>query len=287
MSSQSQLQIKWPQPGEVIERGANRYYVGEMLGQGGFGATYAAVDQWNNSLVVKVLVPRGQPYQHVRQNWERELHSLFTLRHPNITYIYDAFERDATFHIVMERCGGSLSSLFGVPNYDGLSLLMPIARCVLQGVSYMHDHGYVHKDIHVGNVFWLHPRNEIGPTDNQSLTFKVGDLGISRLESELDYYTASLAQWMLPPEALNPQEFGVMGKQTDLYHAALLLLSVVMGQVPTYTNEQIVHGAPQAAAATLPHPIGAAISKALRRHVHSRTQSAYEFWLDLNGRGTV
>jgi serine/threonine-protein kinase len=285
MSAQPPLQITWPQPGEVIEHGRNRYLVGELLGQGAFGCTYACIDQWNNSLVIKVHVPRGQTYQQVRQNWERELRSLFTLRHPNITYIYDAFERNATFHIVMERCGGSLGSLLAAPNYDGLALLLPIARCVLQGIAYMHDNGYVHKDIHLGNVFWAQPRNEIGPSDGQSLTFKVGDLGICRLESELDFYTTTLAQWMLPPEFLRPGEFGAVGKQTDIYHAGLLLLSVAAGRAPALTNEQILQGVPQAVAARLPPPLGLAISKALRRHTSARTQTAFEFWQDLIGRG--
>ena len=284
MSSQPPLQITWPKAGEAIENGRNRYWIGELLGHGAFGATYACVDQWNNSLVVKVHVPRGQSYQQVRLNWERELHSLFRLRHPNITYLYDAFERNATFHIVMERCGGSLASLFSLPNYDGMSLLLPIARCVLQAIAYMHENGYVHKDIHVGNVFWAHPRNEIGPTDNQSLTFKVGDLGICRLESELDFYATSMAQWMLPPEYLRPSEFGAIGRQTDIYHAALLLLAVAMGSMPTFTNEQILQGAPQATAAKLPVPIGTALANALRLHTSARTQSAFEVWQELIGR---
>ena len=88
---------------------------------------------------------------------------------------------------------------------------------------------------------------------------------------------------MLPPEYLRPAEFGGIGKQTDIYHAALLLLAVVKGEPPTFTNEQILQGVPQSTAANLPHPFGAALSKALRRHTTARTPTAFQFWQELIG----
>ena len=54
--------IRWPETGEVIEQGPNRYLIGEALGRGTYGATYACTDQWSNSLVVKVLIPNQQTY---------------------------------------------------------------------------------------------------------------------------------------------------------------------------------------------------------------------------------
>ena len=168
--------IRWPVPGEIITHGKNAYAVGEALGRGTYGATFACTDQWSNNLVVKVLVPHRQTYEQVRVNWQREIASLFTLRHPNITYVHDAFERDKTFHIVVERCGGSISTLFSIAEYDGYAWIPPIARCMLQAVAFMHEHGYVHKDIHLRNVFWTYVRDELMTSPTQSVTFKIGDL---------------------------------------------------------------------------------------------------------------
>ena len=191
--------IRWPVLGEIITHGKNLYAVGEALGRGTYGATFACTDQWNNSLVVKVLVPHRQTYEQVRVNWQREIASLFTLRHPNITYVYDAFERDKTFHIVVERCGGSISTLFSVPEYDGYAWIPPIARCMLQAVAFMHDHGYVHKDIHLRNVFWTYVRDELMTSPTQSVTFKVGDLGVSRFEHEVQSENPTVP-WMVAPD---------------------------------------------------------------------------------------
>ncbi len=272
--------IRWPTPGEVLVSGQNRYVVGHLLGQGGYGTTYTCRDQWDNSLVLKILVPRGRTYEQVRQNWEREISSLLTLRHPNITYVYDAFELASTFHIVVERCGGSLSDLFASPGYDGEPWLYPIARCVLQGVGYMHDNGYVHKDIHLRNVFWTYLRNELLPSHSQSVSFKIGDLGISRLESDMDAYRPTVP-WMDTPEAIDPATFGQPGHVSDIYHAALVLLAIRLGMEPSFDTAQIVAGVPGQTAAQLPPPFGNAVSRALCPYVAGRTPSAFEFWCDL------
>jgi serine/threonine-protein kinase len=273
--------IRWPVPGEVITHGKNQYIVGEALGQGSYGATFACTDQWQNSLVVKVLVPYRQTYEQVRVNWQREITSLFTLRHPNVTYVFDAFERDDTFHIVVERCAGSISNLFSIADYDGYDWILPIARCMLQAIAFMHDHGYVHKDIHLRNVFWAYVRNELMPGNSQSVTFKIGDLGVSRFEQEV--HTAHpTVPWMVAPEALAPAEFGQLGKPTDLYHAGLVLLAVAMGIEPSFTTEEIVEGVPQDTAEQLEKPFGPAIGRALSRHTYARPPSAFEFWRQLS-----
>jgi serine/threonine protein kinase len=274
--------IRWPKPGEVLSNGENRYAVGPLLGRGGFGAAFVCQDQWDNSLVLKVLVPRQQTYEQVRANWERELSSLLRLRHPNITYVFDAFELDNTFHIVVERCSGSLTNLFGIPDYDGYHWIYPIARCVLQGIGYMHDNGYVHKDIHLRNIFWTYVRNELLPANSQSISFKIGDLGIARLASDIDVYRPTVP-WMHAPEAIDPATFGAPNYLTDLYNVGLVLLSVASGVEPSFSHEEIVAGVPAQTAAQLAPPFGAAIARSLSPRLRSRTRSAYQFWRELNG----
>jgi serine/threonine-protein kinase len=250
------------------------------MGQGGYGTAYACRDQWDNSLVLKVLVPRQQTYEQVRASWEREISSLLTLRHPSITYVYDAFELAYTFHIVVERCCGRLSDLFTIPNYDGYEWLYPIARCVLQGIGYIHGNGYVHKDIHLRNIFWTYLRNELLPSNSQSVSFKIGDLGIARLASDVEVYRPTVP-WMLAPEAIDPATFGPPGYLTDLYNVGLVLLAIALGTELSFTQEQIVLGVPAQTAAQLRPPFAAAIARALAPTVTTRTQSAFEFWCDL------
>lgn len=211
-----------------------------MLNSGAFGDTYLANDEWGNELVAKIHKPK-KTYEQVRKDaWEREYKNLRALRHPNVTYIYDAFEWNYTFYIIMERCTGTLENLIKNPGINKPALLLPAARCILQGLSFMHRLKYAHKDIHAGNVFWTFHRDEFGVADNKAACFKIGDLGISNLVADIDVFGTVLAKWMLPPEYLDPPSFGVISTQVDIYHTALLLLALALGRIPTFSEAEIL-----------------------------------------------
>lgn len=272
-----------PQPGMEIWNGSKLYVIGEALGTGSFGSVYACGDEWGNQLVAKVLVPQNQSYEEVRVRWLDEADKLMRLRHPNTTYIYDICEHKDTFYIIMERCAWTLHDIITLtPGYDGSVWLMPIARCILQAVHFMHANGYVHKDLHHKNIFTSLIPNELVKSHPPAMVFKVGDFGISRLEGDINPMNTVLAQWMLPPESLAPAEFGYVGRVTDIYHMGLLFLSIVEGKVREFTRDEILAGVPRQVAEQLASPHSQAIAKALRRHTADRTQTALEFWRDLN-----
>src|SRR5262245_59265840 len=87
---------------------------------------------------------------------------------------------------------------------------------------------------------------------------------------------------MLPPEVLDPQEYGVMDHRIDIYHTGLLLLQIALSDEIRFTKEEILAGKPRELALTLPAPYKVALEKALRRHVEYRTASALELWRDLH-----
>jgi serine/threonine protein kinase len=273
--------IIYPKEGEVVSFQNRLYRLGAPMGQGGFGIVYACTDDWGNSLAAKVLLPQGRPYEIVQQDWQRELRNLVLLRHPNITHVYDAFEWRDTFYIITERGNQTLNELITWPEIKGELWLLPMARCVLQAIHFIHQSGYVHKDIHPGNVFLRYIPDEMNPAQNQALVFKVGDLGISRLASEIDVFNTILAQWMIPPEFLNPKDFGTVGPQTDIYHTGLLCLSLLAGKIIEFTQEEILDGKPRQLAESLQSPYAPAIAHALRRHVADRTQTPLDFWREL------
>jgi len=270
-----------PSPGEVITslRTNNTYTIGSQIGEGNFGIVYGCTDIWGNELAVKVLKPRGLPYEKIKSDAENEFIKLLNLRHPNITYIYDAFEFRDTFYIITERCFGPVSELFSIKGFNGELWLKPIARCLLQGLHYLHINNVAHQDIHLGNVFTAIVKDEM-PSDAQAIQFRLADLGVSKLFHEVDAQNTRAA-WMLPPEVLRPDEFGPLDYRIDLYHAGLLLLQIALSKQIEFTEEQVLSGYPRELAESLPAPFNFALGKALRRHVPFRTSSALELWRDL------
>ena len=273
--------FKPPTRGQSILVDGKYYFIGEKIGQGSFGEVFACQDEWSNQLVAKVLLPRNRPYDEVRESWLQELRKLLDLRHPNITHVHAAFECDDTFYLVIERCSMTLDTIIATPGGNGETWLPYVARDILQGLEYMHVNGYVHKDIHAGNVFVSQAIDRMVPTKDPVWSFKVGDLGISRLENDIEIFNTLLAQWMLPPEAIDPAEFGPVGRALDIYHVGLLLLALLLGQSPSFTREEIVSGLPRETAEGLPSKYGPVIAKALRRHAAARIPTAVQFWREI------
>jgi serine/threonine-protein kinase len=275
-------QVVTPSVGELITSLAtgNTYTMGELIGEGAFGQVFACTDVWENDLAAKVLKPTGS-YDLVKGRAEAEVAKLVALRHPSITYIFDAFEYRDTFYIVTERCHFSGHDLFNVPNFSGRAWLEPIGRGILQAVYYLHINNYVHQDIHLGNVFAQFPRDEMLKKPVEGVQFKLADLGIARLATEV-HAENTRARWMLPPEVLSTEEFGPVDHRVDIYHLGLLFLQLGHSKELTFTQEEVLAGRPREMALELPAPLSLATEKALRRHVQFRSTSAMEIWRDLH-----
>lgn len=270
-----------PAKGEVIVNEGRQYFIGEPLGKGGFGVVYECTDDWDNALVAKILLPHEQSYREVRKSWQEELSKLLVLRHPNITFVHAAFEHNDTFYLIIERCSFPLASLVSRQGLDADRWIPYVARDVLQALDYIHAAGYVHKDLHPGNVFVTETRHKRSLLKEPVWSFKVGDLGLTRLESDIRVFQTLLADWMRPPEGFDSGEFGPVGRHVDIYQTGLLLLALMLKEIPYFTREEILGGIPQALAAKNESKYGPVVARALRRHVEWRTQTALEFWHEI------
>ena len=274
--------FRLPEKGEVIPHGERNYYIGEKLGRGGFGVVYECSDDWGNPLVAKVILPHERPYSDVRDSWHEEASKLMDLRHPNITFVRDAFEYQDTFYLIIERCNFPLLQVITSFGLDAERWLPYVARDVLQALDYIHAHGYIHKDLHPGNVFVVESRQQAAFIHRIVRSFKIGDLGLTRLETDGKAFQTRLAEWMRPPELIDTDSFGPVGRQVDLYQTGLLMLSLLLKEIPYFTTEEIIEGIPQTVAQDHASPYAPVIAKALRPHVESRMQTALEFWRELS-----
>jgi hypothetical protein len=78
-------------------------------------------------------------------------------------------------------------------------------------------------------------------------------LGVAKLFNEIDA-TNTRTQWMLPPEAIDPSEFGQLDHRIDIYHTGLLFLQLAYGDDLWFTAEEIKSGKPREMALVLPSP---------------------------------
>lgn len=270
------------QPGLIITSPdtKNTYTIGDKIGEGFFSVVYEAKDGWENELAVKVLKPRGT-YETLRDSAIAEVQRLLQLRSPFITFVHDAFEFQGAFCIVTERCHSPLSFLFQFEDLKGAVWLMPIARCLLQAVHYLHLNNFVHQDIHAGNVFTHLVKDEMVKDRPQAWMFKLGDLGVAQLIPEVTLDNPRM-KGILPPEVLNTSEFGAIDHRIDIYHVGLLFLQLLHCKPLHFSDEERLAGKPREMALALDPPYNFALEKALRRHVQYRTDTAMELWRDLH-----
>ena len=281
-SNTKEVSLTYPKHGERImcDKTHNTYEIGNKIGEGNFGIVYECRDIWGNDLAVKVLKPKGT-YMSVRSSFIKEFDKLSRFRHPYITYVHDAFEFRNAFYIVTERCASTLSSMMQSKNFNGIYWLRPVAHCILQAVHFIHTEGYLHQDIHVGNILSSFVKDEMLPKDHQVLVFKLGDLGISRLIAEVSS-ESTMAEWMRPPEVLDTKQFGKPDHRVDIYHIGLMLLQLLLGRDIRFTADEILAGKPGSIASSLPIPAGNVIARALSRNICYRTSSAISLWQELD-----
>ena len=150
-----------------------RYKILKVLGQGGFGITYLAMQSGLERKVaikeffMKELCDRDESTSHVtlgtsgicetvnrfREKFLKEARNIARLNHPNIVRIIDVFEENGTAYYVMEYAGKS--SLAETIKQKGC-LAEPVAkRYILQvaeALRYIHQQKMNHLDVKPANI---------------------------------------------------------------------------------------------------------------------------------------
>ena len=210
----------------TLERGAflnGRYRIVEILGQGGMGSIYRAVDE---NLGVNVAVKENlfTTDEYARQ-FHREAVILAMLRHPNLPRVTDHFVIDGQGqYLVMDFVEGE--DLRERLDRDGV---LPDAEIVILGaaicdaLSYLHSRKpqVVHRDIKPGNV-------KVLPNGNVCLV----DFGLAKV-IQGSQITSTGARAMTPGYS-PPEQYGTArtDHRTDIYSLGATLYAALTGELP-------------------------------------------------------
>ncbi|MBK7393599.1 MAG: serine/threonine protein kinase [Chloracidobacterium sp.] len=139
-------------PNSMIQ---NRYLVVQMIGKGGMGEVYLAVDQRLGSAVaLKRTMFKENP--ELGAAFEREAKILGRLRHPVLTKVIDHFIEGNDQYLVMEHISGDDvgKRLESAAKPFPLSWVMFWADQLLDALNYLHSHEppIIHRDIKPENL---------------------------------------------------------------------------------------------------------------------------------------
>lgn len=234
-------------PGTVLQE---KYMVGKVLGQGGFGITYLGWDMDRGECIaVKEYYPatqvtrdtaRGdrvhcytdsmsQAYMASKARFLREARTLARLEHvPSVVRIRDCFELNETVYIVMEYVKGS--NLYNYIAMRGGRLTfgetMNILSPIMDALTAVHTMGLIHRDLSPDNIM-LHPTRGAILLDFGAVRDVAGADASTPLAKSTE---AILKQGFAPMEQY--QTRGSLGPWTDIYALCATIYYCLTGQVP-------------------------------------------------------
>ena len=210
----------------TIERGSrliNRYQIVDILGQGGMGSIYRAVDE---NLGVEVAVKENlfTSEEYARQ-FRREAVILANLRHTNLPRVTDHFVIDGQGqYLVMDFIEGE--DLRERIDRQGLlsdadTVILGTAVC--EALSYLHSRQpqVVHRDIKPGNI-------KITPPGNVILV----DFGLAKV-TQGSQVTSTGARAMTPGYS-PPEQYGTArtDHRSDIFSLGASLYMALTGALP-------------------------------------------------------
>ena len=199
------------------------YRLEELIGRGGMGVVFRAVDlRLKRNVALKLLAPELASDDRFRERFLRESELAASLDHPNVIPIYAAGEADGRLFIAMryvER-GDLRDVLRAGPLEPGMAL--EFCAQVADALDAAHERGLVHRDVKPSNVL-LDERKHVYLADF-GLTRRIagGDApgGDARSLGTIDY---------IAPEQIRGEE---VDGRADLYSLGCLLYECLTGEPP-------------------------------------------------------
>jgi serine/threonine protein kinase/Tol biopolymer transport system component len=251
----------------------NRYRIVEILGQGGMGSVYRAVDE-NLGVAVALKENLFTTEEYMRQ-FRLEAVILANLRHPNMPRVSDHFELgDQGQYLVMDFIEGedlrNRMDRFGMISEEDAT---QIGAAICDALAYLHSRKppILHRDIKPGNV-------KITPEGHIFLV----DFGLAKVYQGDNQATTTGARAMTPGYS-PPEQYGTArtDPRTDFYSLGATLYAALCGVIPEDGLARAMDNA-QLTPLRKRNPkisrrLSAAIEKAMAVDPSDRFQSAEDF----------
>jgi tRNA A-37 threonylcarbamoyl transferase component Bud32 len=286
----------------MIGRTLEHYRVEALLGRGGMGVVYRAVDtRLHRPVALKVLAEDLVHDRDRRARFLQEARAASAVNHPAIAQIYDVGESEGVTFLAMELVEGrTVRQLVADRELDVLGAV-EVALQVARGLAAAHEAGIVHRDIKADNVMVTRDGHA-----------KILDFGLAKLLDPARTGSTSGASRGLDPslvETVTKTQMGmVLGTvaymspeqargqtidhRSDLFSVGIVLYEMVTGQLPFQGQSPIdtmyaiafeETRAVQTLRPSLPGNLQRIVSRCMRKRPDDRYATARDLVRDLEG----
>lgn len=263
------LNTTWdPKSSEHIANGtviANRFCIEGVLGSGGFGTVYQAIDK---ELLRPVALKIANPNRSDPDTLLNEARKAASLHHPNAVTVYDVGRFEDRVFIVSQLVDGQSLKDVAYRTQLTTNQIALLMKQVAEALASAHQNGLVHRD--------LKPSNIIINKDQQPM---VSDFGIAFHAKEIDQIeplTGTLP-YMSPEQVQS--EPRLMGPKSDVFSFGVMLYELLAGKHPflskssSETIRKIIAVSPEPLNAT-PVPLKLLCEKCLSIRPEDRPSAA-------------
>jgi serine/threonine protein kinase len=259
----------------VNERIGGRYQIVALIGSGGMGRVYQAVDtETGRAVAAKVLMAGSEVELDMLLRFQQEGAVLATLQHPNIVEVLGTFLEGGMSSIVMELLeGGTLRDLMRSQRLD-LERSKNVLIQVASALAYAHARGVIHRDIKPDNIMLV---------GNDHV--KVTDFGVARIMREGGTLATKTGLAIGTPLYMAPEqvEGSRVDGRADIYSLGAVMYQMATGRPPFEGDDPLtvafkqVHRSPDPPSTIsedVPSDWEAVILKALAKNPADRFQTA-------------
>src|SRR5579859_1658991 len=258
-----------------------KYEVIEIIGKGGMGVVYKAMDNLIERLVaIKMMTGGFAENPDLLKRFYREAKSTGMLQHPNIVIVYELGDHEGNPYLVMEYLEGEPLDKIIAARRD-ISVVEKLGYMIqcCSGLAFAHQRGIVHRDIKPANLMVLKDGN-----------CKLVDFGIARIGDNSMTRTGQVVGTIsyMSPEQINAQ---VVDGRADIFSAGVMLYELLTGALPfdgkdtASTLLKIIHEEPPPLKNYIqnyPPDLDDVMKKALAKDREDRYSTADDFAFDLS-----
>ena len=208
-----------------------RYDIIKIIGEGGFGKVYYAKNKFSNTEVSIKTINKSKNENLIFDNLsiKNEIDVLKSLSHPNIMKIYEFYSNEESYFLVNEYIKyGELSKRIK-QTFSELQISVIIFQ-ILKGLSYIHSHNIIHRDIKLENIMINDIENIlINGKIEQFYWIKIIDFGIAKFTSSNKKekgMTGTL--YYMAPEVIK-QNYNY---KCDIWSVGIILYILLTGKYP-------------------------------------------------------
>lgn len=204
-----------------------RYFLLDLLGLGGMGVVFKALDtQLGREVAIKRVLPQYARNRVIAETLVREALATARLNHPNIVKLHDAaIDQDGPYLVFEYIQGTSIDRLIQEAGPIPVEKAARIFKDACAGVAEAHDKGFLHRDIKPGNILLA--------ADGVA---RVLDFGLATDILFRDGEQAGfVGTWLYsaPEQKLNA---AVVDVRADVYSLGATLFHMLSGDAPTHID---------------------------------------------------